>query len=285
MGLTARDFGEPGDLRLMQALVAEAWALEGPKVERHIGDLAWGTASIAGREREWRRRLWLDGEDVVAFGWVFERTTLDFQLHPRRRELADEVLAWAGDCVTSALEDDEATLAALERNGYRPVGSEAWFDYLLRDLDRLPDPRVPEGFALRSVRDGDVEHRTAVHRAAWEPSRVTVRSMANVMRTWPYRPELDCVVEAPDGSFAASCLVWLDERNGVGELEPVGTDPRFRRLGLAAAVCTFALHRLREQGATAAIVYARGDPGYPAPKPLYESIGFRRHTRTIELGH
>lgn len=91
------------------------------------------------------------------------------------------------------------------------------------------------------------------------------------------------MVEAPDGSFAAFCLIWLDEQNGVGELEPVGTDPRFRRLGLGTAVCSFALHRLREQGATAAIVYARGDPGYPVPKPLYESIGFRRHSRTIEL--
>lgn len=117
MGLTARDFGEPGDLRLMQALVAEAWTLEGPKVERHIGDIAWGAASMAGREQEWRRRLWLDEGELVAFGWVFERTTLHFQLHPRRRELANEVLAWAGDCATSALEDDEATIAALERNG------------------------------------------------------------------------------------------------------------------------------------------------------------------------
>ena len=96
---------------------------------------------------------------------------------------------------------------------------------------------------------------------------------------WPYRTDLDCVVEAPDGSFAASCLAWLDEENGVGELEPVGTAPTFRRRGFASAVCRFALQRLREEGATQAIVYS----DTPEAKALYLSIGFREHARSRAL--
>jgi ribosomal protein S18 acetylase RimI-like enzyme len=103
------------------------------------------------------------------------------------------------------------------------------------------------------------------------------------MSAYPYRRELDCVVEAPDGSFAANCLVWLDEENRVGELEPVGTDPRFRRRGLAAAVCTYAVSQLREHGAATAVVYARGDPAYPAPRKLYESIGFRQYASSVSF--
>jgi ribosomal protein S18 acetylase RimI-like enzyme len=75
--------------------------------------------------------------------------------------------------------------------------------------------------------------------------------------------------------------VVLDWFDGGGELEPVGTDPRFARRGLGAAVCTFALGRLRERGAGSAIVYARGDAAYPAPLRLYESIGFRAVTRSV----
>ena len=52
---------------------------------------------------------------------------------------------------------------------------------------------------------------------------MTTEGYAAAAAAWPYRPELDWVVEAPDGSFAASCLVWLDEENGVALLEPVGT--------------------------------------------------------------
>ena len=90
---------------------------------------------------------------------------------------------------------------------------------------------------------------------------------------WPYRADLDCVVRAPDGRFAAYCMCWLDAENRVGEFEPVGTRDEFRRRGYGRAVCTFALRRLYEEGARQAIVYCVSEPACA----LYESLGFRRH--------
>ncbi len=103
------------------------------------------------------------------------------------------------------------------------------------------------------------------------------------MRAWPYRADLDCIAVAPDGRVAAYVLAWYDDENRVGELEPVGTHADFRRLGLARAASFFALRRLRDEGAERAIVLCRGDEGYPAPKRLYESVGFRQHSRSIEF--
>jgi ribosomal protein S18 acetylase RimI-like enzyme len=103
-------------------------------------------------------------------------------------------------------------------------------------------------------------------------------SYRRVMQAWPYRPELDNVVVAPDGSFAAFCLCWLDEENGVGELEPVGTHPDHRRKGLAEAVCRAGLASLHAAGADTAIVYPVGDSGAAR---LYESLGFRSRTRHL----
>jgi len=289
--MQSRPYSAAADLRRMQDLVSEAWRLEGPKVERHIGDVAWADASIAGREPEWRRQLWEEGGAVIAWGWLYLPHTLDFQVHPERRGLVDDVLDWfeaeaEGDepLVTSALAEDTATIAALERRGYVRVEGGPWFAYMIRDLGELPEPGVPDGFALRAVRgEGDVEARANVHRAAWHPSRVTAESHRKVMATYPYRAELDCVVEAPDGSFVSSVIAWYDEANHVGEFEPVGTDPRFRRLGLGRAGNLFALHRLRQAGAETAIVLCRGDDEYPIPKRLYESVGFRQHARGIEF--
>jgi ribosomal protein S18 acetylase RimI-like enzyme len=288
--LRVRPYAGPADLRLMQGLVTRAWQLRGPKVERHIGDLAWGRFQHVGREPEWRTMLWEDGGEVVAWAWLFLPHTLDFQLHPARAELLPELLDWFeaqaegdGPLVTSALED-EAAVAELERRGYEAVSDEPWMARLIRDLgEPVPEPGVPDGFRLRTVAgEEDVAARVAVHRAAFHPSRVTVESYWNVRRAYPYRADLDCVVEAPEGSFASYCLVWLDEAIGVGEFEPVGTHPDYERRGLASAVCRFALRRLHELGATTAIVNARGDDAYPAPKRLYESIGFREHTRWQE---
>ena len=271
----------------MQELVAELWRLEGPNVETHIGDLAWQRFQHAGREDEWRIRVWEDGGAPVAFAWLRLPATLQYEIHPRPRdrELHDQVITWFEDHAegdelrTSALSTDAARLAVLGRHGYAPSG-ERDMAYHVRDLSDLPDPVVPEGYRLWTVGSGDLERRVAAHRAAFAPSRVTPASYAAVQAAWPYDPRLDCIVQAPDGSFAAFCLAWLDEANRVGELEPVGTHPDHRRMRLARAVCLFALGRLREHGAAHAVVYA-WTPS--AGKKVYESIGFREHTRSIEL--
>lgn len=275
----------------MQGLVTTAWRAHAPKVERHIGDVAWSRFQHAGREPEWKIGLWEDDGELVAWTWLFLPHTLDYQLHPERPDVLPELLDWfeleaEGDepLVTSVLPEDAISVGELERRGFEAVVGETWMAYLIRSLaEPVPEPSVPDGFRLRTVQgDQDVEARVAVHRAAFHPSRVTAESYRNVMQAFPYRADLDCVVEAPHGSFASYCLAWLDEAIGVGLLEPVGTHPDHERRGLGSAVCRFALRRLHELGAATAIVVSRGDDEYPAPKRLYESIGFEQHTRSQE---
>lgn len=144
-----------------------------------------------------------------------------------------------------------------------------------RDLHEPPPaPPLPDGFRLRTVEPDDLPARVDVHRDIWAPSRVTEESYANVMQTWPYRASLDCVVEAADGGFAAYALLWPDDVNRVGELEPVGTRAEFRGLGLGAAVCTYALRRWHDEGGRQAIVYCLTEP----VRALYRAVGFECHS-------
>jgi len=278
----ARDYAGPDDLRQMQELVQEAWALRGPLCAQHVGDLAWQRFQHTGREPLWQTRLWEEQGRMRAYGWLFEGGVLDFCVHPDRPELLDSVLEWAQATETDALDVNEDAVATLERRGFeRGADDEPFFLHLARELDDLPPPLVSGGFELRTVGEVDVASRVEAHRSAFEPSRVTVESYSNVMGAWPYRADLDCIAVAPDGRVAAYCLAWLDDPNRIGELEPVGTHADFRRLGLASAVCTFALHRLRDEGAERAVVYARGDAAHSAPRLLYESLGFRPQARTV----
>ena len=106
---------------------------------------------------------------------------------------------------------------------------------------------------------------------------MTESSYAKVRAAWPYRASLDCVIEAPDGTFAAYALLWPEDATGVGELEPVGVRAAFRRRGFGAAVCTAALARWYDEGGRQAIVYCMSDGACA----LYESIGFRRHAKLV----
>ncbi|MFC4894421.1 hypothetical protein ACFQVD_08615 [Streptosporangium amethystogenes subsp. fukuiense] len=60
------------------------------------------------------------------------------------------------------------------------------------------------------------------------------------------------------------------------------TDPTALRAmqSLARAVCTAVMRAFSDAGGRRAIVYSRGDAGYPVPKRLYESMGFTAYTRT-----
>ena len=171
----------------------------------------------------------------------------------------------------------------LEERGYALAPpDESFFLHLARDLADVEEPTLPPGYRVRGLAGPqELDARVAVHRAAFDPSRLTTHTYRTVTAAWPYRPDLDRVVEAPDGSLAAFCLAWIDEANRVGELEPVGTHPDHRRLGLGRAVCLDACLRLREAGADLALVAARGDDAYPIPRRLYTAVGFREVARNV----
>ena len=257
----------------------------GVRAPWHVGDVTWGLRQHEGREDEWTIRIWQDGDRTVAWSWLKgDRGVLEFDVRRDRLDLLDEILADPDARTTGAFEDDEEVRAALLRNGF--VADEdahltrqgSVMNFLARDLPEAPEPPpLPDGFRYRTVEPDDLVERVAIHRDVWAPSRVTERSFANVQASWPYRASLDCVVEAPDGRFAAYCLIWPDDENRVGELEPVGVRDEFRRRGLGAAVCTFALRRLYEEGGRQAIVYCVSE----AACGLYESIGFRRHATVV----
>jgi ribosomal protein S18 acetylase RimI-like enzyme len=268
----------------MHELALEQRRELGVRANWHVGDITWGLRQHEGREDEWMIRIWQEDGRTAAWSWLKgDRGLLEFDVRRDRLDLLDEILAEPEARSTWAFEDDDEVRAALVRHGFTHEGADVTrhgssMNFLARDLPEAPEvPALPEGFRCRTVEPDDLAERVAIHREVWAPSRVTESSFANVQSSWPYRASLDCVVEAPDGRFAAYALMWPDDENGVGELEPVGVRDEFRRRGLGAAVCTFALRRWHEEGGRQAIVYCVDD----AACGLYESIGFRRHATLV----
>jgi ribosomal protein S18 acetylase RimI-like enzyme len=299
----SRPYEGPQHLEALQRLAREVWRLDRTAVDvgGTVGELAWGMGGLV-PDAEWAGRTWHRNGDIVGWatltrapvvisrpGETMERPdTLDWQVHPRHADVLDGVLDWgesegAGDSLaTSARPANVAAIALLERRGFVPDEEAAWTLLNSRPLGDVGEPVLPAGFRLETMAEiGDVAGRVAVHRAAWEGSRMTVERYELIMRTPPYAPELDCVVQAPDGELVASALAWFDPELALGELEPVGTHVAHRQRGLGRAVNLFALQRLRDAGATEAIVACRGDDDYPIPKRLYTSVGFTEMSRQI----
>lgn len=87
-----------------------------------------------------------------------------------------------------------------------------------------------------------------------------------------YRPDLDLVVHDRDGTAAAYGLFWYDPETATGLVEPMRTEDRHQRRGLARHVLTAGVDRLATLGAERIkICY---EPDNPASGHLYRSVGF-----------
>jgi len=294
----ARDYAGPEDLQAMQRLTQALWSFD---QRHHIGDLAWQRFEHIGHEPDWPTRLWVWDGRVVAWGWIYEHEPdlLYLQVDPAHPALHDDVLDWFESIATTdkihieVTNRESALIEALTSRGYAARDGGAFGLLNARSLDDLPALNLPNGLAALSMAEApDADRRSAAHHAAWSriagrehlpraASLVTGESYRQVMAAWPYRPDLDWVLEDGEGRWVANCCVWLDEANGVGELEPVGVDADFRRRGYGYLICLAGLHALRRAGATTAIVGARGDDDYPVPRRLYFSLGFSTYARTV----
>ncbi|GAB3165181.1 hypothetical protein GCM10027258_87680 [Amycolatopsis stemonae] len=300
------------DVQLMQDLAQRVTATRPDLVnsDASYGELAWnfgrGQATLGA---SWRRRLWFSGAELVAWGWAqlphrVRRTDgsvkdvrgayLAYQVHPGAAELADEVIGWF-DATAGAVERtvlpgaaDEHGLARWAAHGYGPdpdgqgdTGS--WTLLNERDLTDVETPVLADGYRFRTAGETSPEAVVQAHRSAWPASTYDVVAYAGVRATPAYRGDLHVLVEAPDGTMAASAVLWLDEVTKTVEFEPVGTHPGHRRLGLGRALLLHGMRLARDAGANHAIVACLGAPGHSAARGLYHGVGFRELSRDVPL--
>lgn len=233
-----RPFEGPADLVAMQRLASARWP-----AGRHPGGLGW---SIATNQVE-RLLLEEDGDGLLEFTWFedgLDHSSTTPLPHLMVREATDDV------------------------------------------------PASPAGYTVRSVLDDELPARVAVHRAAWNPHALpwhpdhrpqyppdarsghSLEMYEAVRRAWMYDPTRDLVAVAPDGSLVGCCIVWLDERTQVAEIEPLGVVPAHRRRGVAQAVCHEATRRVAAAGGRQLVIARWPNPAYPAPAGAYARAGF-----------
>ena len=96
----------------------------------------------------------------------------------------------------------------------------------------------------------------ASHRRAFSHSSIAGDIYRRLMTSRHCGTKLDIVVAARDGELVSEALAWLDAASGIGEFEPAGTHPGDRRKKLVGAAMHEGLRRLRDCGASAAVVCA-----------------------------
>lgn len=284
-----RPWQSPADTTEMARLASRLWPHG-----LHPGGLGW---SMAIGEFASRVVLARDGERLV--GWaVSSLGEVAVQADPDHPDVADSLLRWAVEVEGSGApalvvwDGDGVVAAAAAQAGFAPDDQRGTAVGMVRRAQR-EEAGLPLGYRVRSAEPRERAARVEVHRAAWRPidipwvpafrpnaapdqtSRFTPAAYDAVRRTWLYDERLDLVVEAPDGTLAASCLGWWDPATGTAEIEPLGVVPAHRRRGLAGALCLAVSDTVSRRDGELVFINTGPRADYPVPAAAYARVGFQ----------
>lgn len=174
-------------------------------------------------------------------------------------------------------ETDEQRKTLLAELGYEDTGFQEY--NRTRSVDQpVPECQLPEGFTIRSADiEKDFTQYKKAQAAVFSHCRRMTERTAKIYSTASfYVKDLDLVAVDPQGTFAAFCTVRIDPVSRMAELEPVGTHPDYRKLGLAKAVICEGLRRLHKYGPS--LICIPGAAATEAANRLYDSVGFTKKT-------
>jgi GNAT superfamily N-acetyltransferase len=231
--------------------------------------------------------IWEDAGKIVAV--AHQESTLGeafFQFHPKFRNLREELLDYADENLCGLSNQDgrrylrvyvnknDKELASLVKSrGYKKDlrGARPMAKFSISDP--FPTIRLPEGFRLTSL--AEQCDWSKVNRVIWrgfnhpgEPpaNETDLEERRQMFDTPKGRRDLKIAVAAPDGNFVAFCGMFYEPTHKYAYVEPVATDPDYRRLGLGKAAVLEGIRRCGALGATE--VYVGSD------QEFYLALGF-----------
>lgn len=228
--------------------------------------------------------LWTDGGEVVAAATYDCELGKAFLLAlPGHENLREEMLkyakaALAKDGKFSVLipDGDLAMQNIAMRQGFTETQDkecEAVFTLDSGDFSYT----LPDGFSITSMKEtydlyqyGQALWKGFDHEANGEGAFAFNDHFKNEFERPNVNLDLKIAVVAPNGDFVSYCGMWQDDRSVNALVEPVATDPAYRKMGLGRAAVLEALRRCAAIGAKRAFV--------GSSQQFYYSIGFRPYT-------
>ncbi len=138
-------------------------------------------------------------------------------------------------------------------------------------------PGLPEGFRLQSLAENNDLRR--VNQVLWRgfnhdgpPPDDEIPGRAFAQTAPAFRKDMTIVAVAPNGDYASYSGMWVVPDLGYCYVEPVATDPTYRRMGLGRAVVLEAMSRAHRAGAELAWV--------GSDQEFYLSMGFEKAFET-----
>jgi ribosomal protein S18 acetylase RimI-like enzyme len=228
-----------------------------------------------------------DGRMVAVATYESRLGEAFFQFHPAYKHLSHEMLDYAEKSLHEISKDgkkflhvfvndvDVEFVSLVKERGYKKDDEESRTMRQFMIPDPFPEIILPEGFRLTSL--AEECNWAKVHRVIWrgfnhegEPpiGEDELESRRKMFETPTARHDLKIAVEAPNGDFVSFCGMFYEPTHKYAYVEPVATDPDYRRMGLGKAAVLEGIRRCSALDAT--VAYVGSD------QEFYQALGFKK---------
>lgn len=231
---------------------------------------------------------------------------LYFDIHPSRRGdgLETEILQWSEQRLREVAKERDVRVKLhtrsrdhksdrqilLEKQGFT---TERSFLTMACSLDQpFSSPSLPTGFTLQQLSSNGRYFQVPLCNLKawvnlfnesfidhWDHHDLAVESARHWLKNPHYKPELNLIAVAPDGTFAAFCVGYINQeenaRTGCNEgwIKLLGTRRGFRKLGLGRAILLAQMRQLKAMGVERVNLGVDAQSLTSATR-LYQSVGF-----------
>lgn len=225
--------------------------------------------------------LWQQNAEIVALA-TYETSlgSVYFCLDQDYPSLKSEMLSYAQQNLCSQQGELKVLINDTDREfqkiaaecGYKPTRDTETASVMDIDVEKIRYS-LPPGFSIHSLADEADLYK--LNRVLWRgfnhpgdpPETADDIEKRRVSISGPHlNHELCIYVQSPGGEYATYCGMWYDPATQYALVEPVATDPKYRKLGLGKAAVLEAVKRCGLQGAKQAYV--------GSSQQFYFQIGF-----------
>ena len=249
-------------------------------------------------------RLWRDKQGkLIGFGQLFisEQNEeiegyLYFDVHPSYQGiLASSILEWSNKRLGEVAKSSSITLKLRIRNSSNRYQRRLFLEqqdfkverqFLTMNCSLKQDfspSNLPTGFRLQHLSQADLKAWVEMFNESfidhWDHHPLTVATVESWLKNPHYKPELNLVIIAPDGTFAAFCVAYINQeenaRTGANEgwIKLLGTRRGFRKLGLGRAILIACMKQLQVANIEQVKLGVDAQSLTSATR-LYEAVGF-----------
>jgi mycothiol synthase len=208
-------------------------------------------------------------------------------IHPNYRHLEKEMIEWIEKNFKERIENTDNSkrkvyINILEGNpqreetlsnlGFKNEGIYGYYRIRRAELP-IPDFPCPKGFTIRAIQDSDLDQQALLIQRVFGHGEWFTADVLRWIRSCSFsREELDLVAVTEDGTIASFCTYRVDPNSNITSLEPMGTNPDYRGLGLGKAIMVEGLKRAMKYNPP--FFYIDGAANTPAANRLYDITGF-----------